>query len=53
MTLLEYVESRHDANLNELKEFLRIPSVSTKSEHKNDIERSGALGGGKTARRRA
>src|ERR1700690_2939378 len=40
MTLLDYVESKRDENLNELKEFLRIPSVSTKSEHKPDIERA-------------
>ena len=40
MNLIEYIESRRDENLNELKEFLRIPSVSTKSEHKADIERA-------------
>jgi acetylornithine deacetylase/succinyl-diaminopimelate desuccinylase-like protein len=40
MTLLDYVESKREAHLNELKEFLRIPSVSTKSEHKQDIERA-------------
>src|SRR6202789_4291923 len=40
MTLLDYVESKREAHLNELKEFLRIPSVSTKSEHKPDIERA-------------
>src|ERR1700728_2629470 len=40
MTLLNYVESKREAHLNELKEFLRIPSVSTKSEHKPDIERA-------------
>lgn len=40
MDFLEYIESRRDANLEELKEFLRIPSVSTKSEHKADIERA-------------
>src|SRR5271155_5646408 len=39
MNLIDYIESRRDENLNELKEFLRIPSVSTKSEHKPDIER--------------
>jgi len=41
MPLIEYIESRRDEHLNELKEFLRIPSVSTKSEHKADIERAG------------
>src|ERR1700728_3903930 len=40
MTLLDYVESNREIYLNELKEFLRIPSVSTKSEHKPDIERA-------------
>src|ERR1700691_2580684 len=40
MKLIDYIESRRDENLNELKEFLRIPSVSTKSEHKADIERA-------------
>src|ERR1700735_1503410 len=40
MNLIEYVESKREAHLNELKEFLRIPSVSTKSEHKQDIERA-------------
>jgi len=40
MTFLDYVESRREDNLNELKDFLRIPSVSTKSEHKPDIDRA-------------
>src|ERR1700685_2121132 len=40
MSLIEYIESKRDEHLNELKEFLRIPSVSTKSEHKPDIERA-------------
>src|SRR5713101_4584157 len=40
MTVSDYIESRHDANLNELKEFLKIPSVSTKAEHKADVERA-------------
>src|SRR5271163_3406030 len=40
MNLIEYIESRRDEHLNELKEFLRIPSVSAKSEHKPDIERA-------------
>src|ERR1700684_1458645 len=38
MNLIEYIESKRDAHLSELKEFLRIPSVSAKSEHKRDIE---------------
>jgi acetylornithine deacetylase/succinyl-diaminopimelate desuccinylase-like protein len=40
MNLIEYVESKRESHLNELKEFLRIPSVSTKSEHKPDIQRA-------------
>lgn len=40
MSFLEYIENHRDFNLAELTEFLRIPSVSTKSEHKPDIERA-------------
>jgi acetylornithine deacetylase/succinyl-diaminopimelate desuccinylase-like protein len=40
MELIEYIDSKREGHLNELKEFLRIPSVSTKSEHKSDIERA-------------
>jgi acetylornithine deacetylase/succinyl-diaminopimelate desuccinylase-like protein len=40
MDLVGYIESKREDHLNELKEFLRIPSVSTKSEHKSDIERA-------------
>jgi acetylornithine deacetylase/succinyl-diaminopimelate desuccinylase-like protein len=40
MTFLEYIENHRDQNLTELGEFLRIPSVSTKSEHRKDIERA-------------
>src|SRR5579863_601439 len=40
MNLIEYIETKREDNLNELKEFLRIPSVSTKTEHKADIERA-------------
>src|SRR5579864_7268770 len=40
MDLMGYAESKREENLNELKELLRIPSVSTKSEHKPDIERA-------------
>jgi acetylornithine deacetylase/succinyl-diaminopimelate desuccinylase-like protein len=38
--LAEYIDSKRDAHLAELKDFLRIPSVSTKTEHKPDIERA-------------
>ena len=40
MDLIGYIDSKREEHLNELKEFLRIPSVSTKSEHKKDIERA-------------
>src|ERR1700751_2149054 len=40
MKLPEFIEDHHDAHLAELCEFLRIPSVSAKSEHKPDIERA-------------
>src|SRR5580700_4390349 len=40
MELIGYIDSKRDDHLNELKEFLRIPSVSTKGEHKPDIERA-------------
>jgi acetylornithine deacetylase/succinyl-diaminopimelate desuccinylase-like protein len=40
MDLIDYVNSKRENHLNELKEFLRIPSVSARSEHKPDIERA-------------
>ena len=40
MNLAEFIEGRRDEYLNELREFLRIPSVSAKTEHKADIERA-------------
>src|SRR6201997_5067934 len=39
MNLTELIDAQRDAHLAELYEFLRIPSVSAKSEHKPDIER--------------
>src|SRR5215467_216524 len=39
MNLVEWIDSSRDQHLAELYEFLRIPSVSAKSEHKSDIER--------------
>ncbi len=38
--LAEYIDSMRDTHLEELKEFLRIPSISTKSENKGDLERA-------------
>lgn len=40
MNLTDYIESKREDHLNDLKELLRIPSVSTKSEHKPDIEKA-------------
>jgi acetylornithine deacetylase/succinyl-diaminopimelate desuccinylase-like protein len=40
MNLTEFIESRQEHNLNELCDFLRIPSVSAKTEHKSDVERA-------------
>ena len=40
MNLAELIDSRRDQNLAELHEFLRIPSVSAKSEHRSDIDRA-------------
>ena len=36
----EYIESKKNDHLKELIEFLKIPSVSTKSENKPDIEKA-------------
>jgi len=40
MNLIELIEGRREQHLSDLCEFLRIPSVSAKSEHKPDIERA-------------
>src|SRR5215472_7996090 len=40
MNLTEFMEARREQHLSELCEFLRIPSVSAKSEHKSDVERA-------------
>ena len=39
MNLAEYIDSRRDGHLEELCSFLRIPTVSAKTEHKQDVER--------------
>jgi acetylornithine deacetylase/succinyl-diaminopimelate desuccinylase-like protein len=39
MNLTGFIEGHQEQHLAELCEFLRIPSVSAKSEHKQDIER--------------
>ena len=40
MNLAEYIHAHRDEHLQELLEFLRIPSISAKSENKPDIERA-------------
>src|SRR5690242_14839053 len=40
MNLAEWIDSSRDQHLAELNEFLRIPSISAKSEHKPDIDRA-------------
>ena len=40
MVLVDYIESKKNEHLHELTDFLRIQSVSAKSEHKPDIERA-------------
>lgn len=40
MNLAELIESRREQHLTELCEFLRIPSISAKTEHKPDIEQA-------------
>src|SRR6516164_4715025 len=40
MNVTEFIEGRREQHLSELCEFLRIPSISAKSEHKPDIERA-------------
>jgi acetylornithine deacetylase/succinyl-diaminopimelate desuccinylase-like protein len=38
MELNAFIDSRRDANLSQLCEWLRIPSVSTQGDHKSDVE---------------
>jgi acetylornithine deacetylase/succinyl-diaminopimelate desuccinylase-like protein len=47
MELLSYIKSHEQDHLEELKEFLRIPSVSTKAEYKQDLERAAEWVAGK------
>ncbi len=37
---IDHIQERRTAFVEELKDFLRIPSVSTKSEHKADMQRA-------------
>jgi acetylornithine deacetylase/succinyl-diaminopimelate desuccinylase-like protein len=40
MNVIEFIENRKQQNLEELKEFVRIPSISTTTQHKCDVERA-------------
>ena len=40
MNLADFIDSHRDQHLAELFEFLRIPSVSAKSENKKDVQRA-------------
>ncbi len=40
MQVTEYLKKHRQRHLDELKDFLRIPSVSAKSEHRGDMERA-------------
>jgi len=37
---MDYIQQRREAFIEELKAFVRIPSVSTKSEHKGDVQKA-------------
>jgi len=37
---IPYIQERRQAFVEELKAFVRIPSVSTKSEHKGDVQKA-------------
>ncbi len=39
MTALEYAKIEREQSLNELKEFLSLPTISTLSEHRADVQR--------------
>src|SRR5688572_24096291 len=41
-----FVRSNEERLLGELKDFLRIPSISTLPEHKSDVERAAAFTAG-------
>lgn len=36
--IINYINSNYESSVEELKEFLRIPSISTLQEHKNDMQ---------------
>jgi acetylornithine deacetylase/succinyl-diaminopimelate desuccinylase-like protein len=40
MDIVEFIENHRAEHLEELKEFLRIPSISTRGEYKGDVQRA-------------
>ena len=38
-----YLQTNQERFIEELKDFIRIPSISALSEHKADVERAGAI----------
>lgn len=38
--VINYIESNYDSYIEELKDFLKIPSISTLAEHKDDMQRA-------------
>lgn len=38
--LMDFIDSNYDRYINELKEFLRIPSISTLNEHRGDMQQA-------------
>lgn len=41
--VIQYIDENRDRYLNELKEFLKIPSISTDPEKKGDVEKAAAF----------
>ena len=39
-TAIQYARQNRERNLHELREFVSIPSISTLSEHKGDMQRA-------------
>ena len=37
--VIDHIESRHEAHVEDLKSFVAIPSVSTDPEHATDVKR--------------
>ena len=43
LEVISYIKENNDTYLNELKDFLRIPSISTLSGHKDDINKAASF----------